>query len=166
MVANTSADSNASSGHRRQLSAAPSVAGGADLTYYVSVRASDSAPAQFKMIATAIKSHLVNSVSVHGEICPGAFIYHHWEHAHVGEKRSVRFRITKHGGDGYFLVRHGTTLDSAPLKLAPPYLHMHAPDEHAHIEYCNASDSVGDSAAGVEGDHVYVMLVGGEHCMG
>ena len=141
------------------------MAGGADLTYYVSVRASDSAPASFKMIATAIKSHLVNGISVHGEICPGAFIYHHWEHAYLGEKRSVRFRITKHGGDGYFLVRHGTTLDSAPLKLAPPYLHMHAPDEHAHIEYCNASDSVGDSAAGVEGDHVYVMLVGGEHCM-
>ena len=71
----------------------------------------------------------------------------------------MRFRITKHGGDGYFLVRHGGSLDEAPLKLAPPYLHMEGPDEHAHIEYCNASDSV------VHGDHVYVMLVGGAHCM-
>ena len=32
------------------------------------MRASDSAPASFKLIASAIRSHLVNGVSVHGEI--------------------------------------------------------------------------------------------------
>ena len=62
--------SNGSSARRRQLAAAPSVGGDAHMTYYVSVRASDSAPASFKLIASAIRSHLVNGVSVHGEICP------------------------------------------------------------------------------------------------
>ena len=65
VVANSS---NGSSSRRRQLGAAPSVGGDAHMTYYVSVRASDSAPASFKLIASAIRSHLVNGVSVHGEI--------------------------------------------------------------------------------------------------
>ena len=46
----------------------------------------------------------------------------------LGEKKSAKFRITKHGGDGYFVVRHGHNLEEAPLKLAPPYLHMGNPN--------------------------------------
>ena len=151
-----------SGGHRR-LSAAASLATVnttvSDLTYYVSVQCSAGSSASFKLLATKIKSHLINGVSVHGELCPGNFIYHHWEHQHVGEERSVRFRITKHGGDGSVMVRHGASVDEAPLKLAPPYLHMGSSDEHAYIEYCNATDAV------YSNDHVYVMFVGGEHCM-
>ena len=76
------------------------------LTYFVSVRCSDAGPASYKLLTTAIPSHLVTGVSVHGELCPGAMVYHHWEHYNPGEQRSVRFRITKHGGDGATLVRH------------------------------------------------------------
>ena len=170
----------------RRMAAASAVGGDADLTYYISIRCSDAAPASFKMLGTAIMSHLVNDISVHGELCPGGFMYHHWEHAYVGEKKSVRFRITKHGGDGSVVVRHGASFDEAPLKLQPPYTHMDETVEHTYappsapplqvvmplpvgayappltcryVEYCNASDAV------VTNDHVYVMLVGGEHCM-
>ena len=80
--------------------------------------------ASFKLLATKIKSHLVDNIQLHGELCPGNFIYHHWEHMHVGEERSVRFRITKHGGDGSVMVRTGASFDAAPLKLEPPYLFM------------------------------------------
>ena len=68
--------------------------------------------------------------------------YHHWEHQHVGEERSVRFRITKHGGDGMVMVRHGASFDEAPLKLAPPYLRLEPETDHAFVEYCRAKDAV------------------------
>ena len=143
---------------RRRLAAAPST-GDADLTYYISVKCGDADSASFKLLGTAIMSHLVTGVSVHGELCPGGFIYHHWEHAYAGELKSVKFRITKHGGDGSVMVRHGASFDEAPLKLAPPYAHMDESVHHTYVEYCNASDAV------VTNDHVYVMIVGGEHCM-
>jgi hypothetical protein len=153
-----------SGGHSRRQLAAAAAAGGAndtaaDLTYFASVKCSSADSASFKLLATAIKSHLVNDISIHGELCPGNFIYHHWEHQHVGEERSVRFRLTKHGGDGSIKVRHGASFDEAPLKLEPPYLHMGEDVEHAFVEFCNATDAT------CSNEHVYVMLVGGEHCM-
>ena len=75
----------------RRLSAAPAATGGAavDLMYYISVKCSDAAPASYQLLVTAIPSHLVTGVSVHGELCPGAMVYYHWEHAYIGEQRSV-----------------------------------------------------------------------------
>jgi hypothetical protein len=70
----------------------------ADLTYVASVKCSSADSASFKLLATAIKLHLVDGISIHGELCPGNFTYHHWEHQHIGGERSVRFRLTKHGG--------------------------------------------------------------------
>jgi hypothetical protein len=159
--AHSTANASSDATEHRRLASAPAAVNGteADLTYFVSVRCSDASPASFKLIASAIQSHLVNGVSVHGELCPGGFIYHHWEHNHVNEKRSVRFHLTKHGGDGYFLVRHGASFDEAPMKLAPPYLHMGEHDEFQDIEYCNASDAFESN------DRVFVMLIGGTHCM-
>ena len=61
------------------------------------------------------------------------------------------------------MVRHGHNLEEAPLKLAPPYLHMDYANEHAYIEYCNASDAHPDSVATGDEDHVYVLIVGGAH---
>ena len=116
----------------RRMAAASAVGGDADLTYYISIRCSDAAPASFKMLGTAIVSRLVNDISVHGELCPGGFMYHHWEHAYVGEEKSVRFRITKHGGDGSVMVRHGASFDEAPLKLQPPYTYMDETVEHTY----------------------------------
>ena len=66
--------------------------------------------------------------------------------------------MTKHGGDGSIMVRHGASFDEAPLKLEPPYLHIGEDVEHAFVEFSNATDAV------FSNDHVYVMLVGGEHC--
>ena len=148
--------------HGRRLAAAAPSGGNTslpDLTYYVSIRCSDTTTASYKMLATAITSHLVNEISVHGELCPGGMIYHHWEHMAIGERRSVRFDITKHGGDGTVLVRHGRSFAEAPLKTTPPYLPLNHHDHHGTIMYCNASDAANSS------DHVYVMFAGGEHCM-
>jgi hypothetical protein len=82
----TSNATSSSSGHnRRELGGSGAPATGAttsDLTYYVSVKCSSAAPASFKLLATAINSHLPNGVSVHGELCPGVLIHHHWEYAH------------------------------------------------------------------------------------
>ena len=105
-----------------------------------------------------IESQLVNGASVHGELCPGGILYHHWEHMHANESRSVRFTITKHGGDGSVMLRHGKSLDEAPLKLEPPYEHMGPSAHSAAVQFCNATDAVQSN------DHVYVMMVGGEHC--
>ena len=114
-----SSDANATNatdagGHRRLGGAGPvdPNATAADLTYFVSVQCSEADSASFKLLATKIKSHLVNNIQLHGELCPGNFIYHHWEHMHVGEERSVRFRITKHGGDGSVMVRTGAARPS------------------------------------------------------
>ena len=153
--------SSGSSSSGRRLGGAPAPVGGAeaDLTYFVSVRCSPSSGASFKFLTSAIKSHLVNRQSVHGELCPGGFIYHHWEHDSIGEVKSVKFTVTKHGGDGSIMVSHGASFDEAPLKLAPPYLYLDENTEHTFVEYCNATDAVNSH------DHVYVTLVGGVHCM-
>ena len=131
----------------------------ADLVFYLSVRCGPSAGASYKLLATEFRSALQNGVSVHGEVCPGGFVYHHWEHYFEGELRSVKFKLTMHSGDGAIAVRHGASFSEAPLKLAPPYLELTPGTHHSEIEYCNAKDAV------TSHDHVYVLIAGGHHCL-
>jgi hypothetical protein len=130
-----------------------------DLTFYLSVRCGPSAGARYKLLATEFRSNLENGVSVHGEVCPGGFVYHHWEHFFEGELRSVKFKLTMHSGDGAIAVRHGASFAEAPLKLAPPYLELEAGMHHTEIEYCEAKDAV------TSHDHVYLLIAGGTHCL-
>ena len=123
------------------------------MTFYVAVRAA-SEPVRFKLLATEIASHVEDKWQ-HGELCPGQFIYHHWENPHSEYAQSVRFIFNKHIGDANVMVRRGKSMTEAPLKLTPPYYELTPSMHDGSIDFCNA----------VYGDHVFLAISGGHHCM-
>ena len=123
-----------------------------DLTFYIGVRAS-SEPIRFRLLATEITSH-AGATWQHGELCPGQFIYHHWENPHGGYA-SVRFIFNKHIGDANVMVRRAASFTEAPLKLTPPFYELTAEMHDGSIEFCNAE----------QGEHVFLAISGGHHCM-
>ena len=76
-----------------------SSASAADLVYYVSLACSDVMAASYKLLVSEIPSQLELKHYVHGELCPGSFLYHHYEHAHSGERKNIRFKFVLHTGD-------------------------------------------------------------------
>ena len=114
--------------------------GSHDLVFHAAVRCGAASGQRFKLLATEIASHATDRW-VHGEICPGDFVYHHWEHDEAGEYRDVRFEILKHEGDMSAMVRSAPSFAEAPMKLAPPYLEVLEGESHASIDMCGCEDA-------------------------
>ena len=151
------ADGNGTAAHRR-LGASTCAAGATthDLMLHVGVRCGLHTSGQFKLLASKTASHASDRWT-HGEVCPGNFFYHHWEHSSAGERRDVRFEIVIHTGDMSAMVRRAASFAEAPLKLAPPNLPVEACHSRAHIDLCQLQDE--------HSEHGYLALVGGQHCV-
>jgi len=66
-----------------------------------------SAPVRFQVIAVATQLSLESGVPVHGEVCPGNWIYHRLYIADTDETHyagGVRFHVHVHEGDIYYVI--------------------------------------------------------------
>ena len=117
---------------------------------FLSVRCQSEA-VRFKAMALTASPvlHLVEAHS--GEVCPGGWFYFSYMPPDdVQETDHLRFNITKHEGEAYFMVRS----EEHPTRLIHPYIDM---KEHVHdmqLDFCGLE-------AGVV---VYLGVRGGKKC--
>ena len=134
--------------------------------YFISVRCGAMA-ASFRVVPFVVKSKLENRESIHGEVCPGGWVYHHVDTQETGSllranhdwtpghPLNLMITLKLLSGDLKFTRRW----EEAPIKLTPPYSEATAAEQlashqHAIIHLCNVEVH----------DQVFIGLLGGHEC--
>ena len=146
--------------------------------YYLSVRCGPGL-VHYRVLTQLIQAHIQDGATVHGEICPGDWVYHYYPyvpevegnstadsggggghgrrlqaHGGAGDHQNLRFTLKLHSGDMFYLTRH----NYPPIKLIPPFratdaYHQLSTGEYVEVELCT-----------VEVGRHYMGLRGGSHC--
>jgi hypothetical protein len=144
-------------------------------TYFLSVRCGPEL-VHYRVLTQLIQAHIADGATVHGEICPGDWVYHYYPYvpeivgngtvsdtggghgrrlqSHGIDHQNLRFTVKLHSGDLFYLTRH----NYPPIKLIPPFRataaeEQFATGEYTAVELCN-----------VEVGRHYLGLRGGSHC--
>jgi hypothetical protein len=139
--------------------------------YFVGVKCKAES-VRFRIVAVLVVAPLADGHHNKGEVCPGGWIYHHFEFSSNSSAASgtgghgralaaeaaggassagdLTFTITKFMGSLYAL----TMPDNPPVKRVPPYLEMPANQHHANIQLCGVSS----------GTRYYLGILGADDC--
>ena len=108
------------------------------------------APRRFRTVVYQVESHVQLGQEYHGEVCPGAWVYHYVEQpATETEPADFIAHVVKHTGDVDIVVRHGYL----PVKLVPPYEYMGETEEVHDTYICKC----------YPGERIYIGMLGGLH---
>jgi len=135
-------------------------------TFFVSVRGASAAPVRFQVISILTSLRLEMGVPVHGEVCPGNWIFHR---VYVPDTKAardaggLRFNVHVHTGDVYFAMSRWahpplfTSCNANELSMSEKI--------EDHVDLCQIADQL-DTAyqAGGEMLQGHIGLYGGAAC--
>ena len=128
-----------------------------------------SAPVRFQVLAVATQLSLESAIPVHGEVCPGNWIYHRLYIADTAETHyagGVRFHVHVHEGDIYYVVSRWSRTPGFAACNENEYALTGKSDGHADL--CQLTEKLDDYANdGDDSTHTlqgYVGLYGGSSC--
>uniref|UniRef100_A0A7S3S6K1 Uncharacterized protein n=2 Tax=Emiliania huxleyi TaxID=2903 RepID=A0A7S3S6K1_EMIHU len=114
-------------------------------------------PVRFSVLVEVVDLPLEPEVPVHGEVCPGSWMYHKLPGVARGE--AVRFTLHVHEGNAYYaMVRWDAPPSFASCNKNEVELSEVDSSAPASIELCPAGDSADDAA------DAYIGIFGGLSC--
>jgi len=135
-------------------------------TFFVSVRGASAAPVRFQVISILTSLRLEMGVPVHGEVCPGNWIFHR---VYVPDTKAardaggLRFNVHVHTGDVYFAM---SRWEHPPLFTSCNANELSMSEKiEDHVDLCQIVDQL-DTAyqAGGEMLQGHIGLYGGAAC--
>ena len=132
-------------------------------TFFVTVRGAAEAPVRFQVISILTSLTLEMGVPVHGEVCPGNWIFHR---VYVPDTKAardaggVRFNVHVHTGDVYFAMSRWehpplfTSCNANEISMSQKI------DDH--VDLCQIADQFDTARSG--GIQGHIGLYGGAAC--